>query len=60
MYRSKTVMEYHGRKGRPFIHITEEGRKYIMVRAIGGGTKRLYLVHGKIPAKYKHKVKHRR
>ena len=33
---------YHGRKGRPVIHTTATGRKYIMVRAEGGGTKRLY------------------
>ena len=33
---------YHGRKGKPEVHKTATGRKYIMVRAEGGGTKRLY------------------
>jgi hypothetical protein len=44
---------YHGRKGKPVIHTDERGRKYIMVRKSGGGTKRLYegsryRVNGKI------------
>jgi len=37
------VITYHGRTGRPVVHVDEEdGRKYIMVRKKGGGTKRLY------------------
>ena len=62
MKRSKRVMTYHGRVGHPMVHETENGKKFIMVRARkieGGGTKRLYLVRGKIPAKYKKKIKHR-
>lgn len=35
---------YHGRKGRPIIHLTKVNLKpFIMVRKVGGGTKRLYL-----------------
>lgn len=35
---------YHGRKGKPKIHLTKELLKpYIMVRKKGGGVKRLYL-----------------
>ena len=41
--RSKKPYTYHGRKGHPQIHHTETGKEYIMVRAEGGGTKRLYL-----------------
>ncbi len=33
---------YHGRMGNPVIHTDEHGKKYIMVRARGGGVKRLY------------------
>lgn len=40
--RSRKVIKYHGRSGRPVVHTTDTGRKYIMVRAKGGGTKRLY------------------
>lgn len=40
--RSKKSITYHGRSGRPIIHQTEGGRLYIMVRAKGGGVKRLY------------------
>lgn len=36
------VVTYHGRTGKPKIHSTTGGRKYIMVRKRGGGTKRLY------------------
>ena len=39
--RGKTIT-YHGRKGKPVIHETKEGKKYITVRAKGGGVKRLY------------------
>lgn len=40
--RSTRVIRYHGREGRPVIHQSKTGRLYIMVRAKGGGTKRLY------------------
>ena len=40
--RAKKAITYHGRKGRPMIHTAKSGRKYIMVRAVGGGVKRLY------------------
>ena len=40
--RSKKVIKYHGRIGRPVIHMSKSGRKYIMVRAKGGGVQRLY------------------
>jgi len=50
--RSKTKMQYHGREGRPVLHRTKTGKKYIMVRAAKGrGTKRLYLKNGRVPAK---------
>ena len=42
MKRSKKTISYHGRSGHPEIHTAKSGRKYIMVRAPGGGTKRLY------------------
>lgn len=40
--RAKVPITYHGRTGRPVIHTTKSGRRYIMVRAKGGGVKRLY------------------
>lgn len=40
--RSKKSITYHGRKGIPIIHQAQSGRLYIMVRAKGGGVKRLY------------------
>jgi len=40
--RSKRTMHYHGRVGKPLIHKAKSGRTYVMVRAKGGGTKRLY------------------
>jgi len=40
--RAKKSKMYHGRVGRPIIHITKSGRKFVMVRAKGGGVKRLY------------------
>ena len=40
--RAKKEKLYHGRKGRPIIHITKSGRKFVMVRKPGGGTRRLY------------------
>ena len=42
--RSKKEITYHGRTGKPEIHKSKGGKKYIMVRAKGGGAKRLY--HG--------------
>ena len=41
-YRLLLPITYHGRKERPLVHFTAKGKKYIMVRATGGGTKRLY------------------
>ena len=38
----KKVYVYHGRKGTPKIHTSKTKRKYIMVRKVGGGVKRLY------------------
>jgi len=60
MKRSKIKLTYHGRTGHPVLHHTEESRTYIMVRARGGGTKRLYLKHGRVPAGLSKPVKHRR
>ena len=42
MERSRKKITYHDRTGFPVIHTTKSGRKYIMVRAKGGGVKRLY------------------
>ena len=42
MERSRKKITYHGRTGFPIIHATKSGRKYVMVRAKGGGVKRLY------------------
>ena len=42
MERSRKKITYHGRTGFPVIHTTRGGRKFIMVRAKGGGTQRLY------------------
>ncbi len=42
MRRTKKTITYHGRTGRPVVHATPRGRKFIMVRAKGGGVKRLY------------------
>ena len=59
MRRAKKSITYHGRTGKPVVHTAKSGRKYIMVRAVGGGTKRLYegsryrtTATGKSPAKY--------
>jgi hypothetical protein len=41
--RSQTVITYHGRTGYPKLHWTDTGKSFIMVRAKGGGVKRLYL-----------------
>lgn len=40
--RAKKAITYHGRTGRPMIHTAKSGKQYIMVRAKGGGVKRLY------------------
>ena len=41
--KSKQTIKYHGRVGKPTLHYDKRRRKtYIMVRAKGGGTKRLY------------------
>jgi len=40
--RTNKEIKYHGRIGHPVLHVTEDGRKYIMVRSSSGGTKRLY------------------
>lgn len=58
-YRSEREMTYHGKSGRPLVHCSETGREYIMVRKQGGGDKRLYLVNGDVPEKYKDPVEHR-
>jgi len=42
MKRSKKTITYHGRSGKPMVHTTATGRKFIMVRKKGGGVKRLY------------------
>ncbi len=42
MRRAKKAITYHGRTGRPEIHTAKSGKRYIMVRAKGGGVKRLY------------------
>ena len=58
--RSKKKMCYKGpttgrvRCGHPVIHVSKAGKKFIMVRKVGGGTKRLYLTKfGNIPEKYR-------
>jgi len=48
-HRSKKKLTYHGRTGKPMIHLSESRREYIMVRKKGGGTKRLYLKNGNVP-----------
>jgi hypothetical protein len=40
--KSKKTICYHGRCGKPFIHEDAKGKRFIMVRKKGGGTKRLY------------------
>jgi secreted trypsin-like serine protease len=40
--RSKRTITYHKRSGKPVIHKSKTGKKYIMVRKSGGGTKKLY------------------
>ena len=42
-YESKMWLHWHGRVGHPTIHKdSKTGRTYTMVRAKGGGVKRLY------------------
>lgn len=41
--RNKNTIRYHGRSGKPKIHESKTGKRYIMVRAHkGAGVKRLY------------------
>jgi len=49
--RTKNLIRYHGREGFPIIHSTKtpalvvygkEPKRYITVRKVGGGIKRLY------------------
>lgn len=40
--RSSKSITYHGRRGHPEVHVAKSGRRYILVRAAGGGVKRLY------------------
>lgn len=55
-HKSKRMLTYHGRSGYPLIHKdTKSGRTYIMVRARGGGTKRIYLENGWVPKRYREK-----
>ena len=42
-HRTKELYTYHGRTGHPVVHHARDGKEYIMVRAEGGGDKRLYL-----------------
>ena len=42
MPRSRKKITYHGRSGYPVVHKTAKGKKFMMVRAPGGGVKRLY------------------
>ena len=41
--RSKNEITYHNRSGHPKIHANKAGRRYILVRKVGGGVKRLYV-----------------
>lgn len=40
--RTKNIIRYHGRSGKPKIHANKAGKRFIMVRKVGGGVKRLY------------------
>ena len=40
--KSKIRIRYHGRSGYPKIYRSSTGKRFIMVRETGGGTKRLY------------------
>jgi hypothetical protein len=55
-HRSKKTLTYHGRSGHPLIHTCIKGKKYIMVRKKGGGTKRVFLdKNGNVPKKLREK-----
>jgi len=58
--RSKKALTYHGRTGHPILHETDTGKEFIMVRATGGGTKKLFLKNGDVPHHLQKAVKHRR
>lgn len=61
LYRSKKKLTYHGRSGYPAIHETTTGSTFIMVRARGGGVKRVYLTESNnVPKHLRKPVKHRR
>ena len=56
--RSIKEMCYHDRCGHFVLHITKTGKRYVMVRKSGGGTKRLYLDRaGNIPSEHRSKSK---
>lgn len=40
--RTKNTIRYHNRRGKPKIHANKAGRRYVLVRKVGGGVKRLY------------------
>lgn len=40
--RTKNTIRYHSRSGKPKIHANKAGKRYIMVRKVGRGVKRLY------------------
>lgn len=40
--RTKSTIRYHSRSGKPKIHANKADKRYIMVRKVGGGVKRLY------------------
>ena len=42
MVKARKSITYHGRRGKPIVHTAASGKKYITVRAKGGGIKRLY------------------
>lgn len=61
MRRTKNLITYHGRSGHAVIHTAKTGKKYIMIRKSGGGTKRLYegslYYSGKKKTMYTHRLK---
>ena len=40
--RTTNTIRYHSRSGKPKIHANQAGKRFIMVRKVGGGVKRLY------------------
>lgn len=40
--RTKNPVRYHGREGHPVVHEDKRGKRFMMARAKGGGTKRIY------------------